>query len=1059
MIINHLKVRSLLLRSSSVAIMALGATQVSAQTVDEIDQSSQKRILSAQAQTNTQSDAVNGPLDRDIEQIVVTGSRIATPNVLSSIPVTSISADDLRLRGDVSLGDALNDLPALRSTFSQANSTRFIGTAGLNLLDLRGLGTSRTLVLVNGRRHITATPGDFNVDTNTIPSDLLERTDVVTGGNSAIYGSDAVAGVVNFIMKRDFEGISARAQGGISDRGDRESYFASLTAGTNFDDNRGNIAGSVEYSKSKVLFFTERDNQTGALTGRSQFNVTQNTIGEGPAGDGIPDRSFLMGVRNNNISEGGLYTSSCPTAVPSSDPNFAAVEARRAFNCNGLLGNTGSELGRTFVFDDNGTLIPNPIISDLRPFGSGNSIGGLGSTLRLTGMLQPGLERYSGNFLSSYEVSEAFRPFIEAKYVRIESLQEGQPTFHFNVFNTDNPFLNDASRAVLQQSLAPGATAFGAFRFNVDFGGRGEEHKRETYRIVVGADGTFNEDWSYEVAANFGKVTTFFETNGNIDNAKFAAARDAVLDANDNIVCAINTDADPNNDDPACVPVNLFGFGAPSQAALDYFVVNSFRDEKATQFDVTAFISGDSSQLFELPGGPIGFALGGEYRRETASAAFDPFTASGATFLNAIAEFDPPSFETRELFGEVRAPILSGQPFIEELTFEASGRYSDYKGAVGSVFAYNFGGVYSPISDIRIRAGYARSVRSPTLSDQFSAGSQTFVNGLQDPCSAQNIDNNPNRRANCAAFGVPATEIINGVEVPWTNLPASGVSGLQGGNPNVTEEKGKSLTIGFVATPRFIDGLTASVDYYDITLNDVIFTLNGQTIIDQCFDNPSGINNPFCAAVFRNPDGTFQGQSDRVVGGSTLSFPTTGQSFLAGPFNFARQETTGIDIDLNYRTQLFETIQANFRGIGSYVIKRNNFTDIDQPDFKDRLKSELGDPAWAISFTANLAYEAFSLNYNMRYVGRQTIDDFETQNSVQGRPPENPDAFPSIFHPAVAYHNFRLSYDINENFQAYGGVDNLFDRLPPDGLLGTGGGDSIFENVGRFFYFGVMADF
>lgn len=1054
------KLRSLLLCSSSLGVLFLASATAHASGIEELEQSKDERIVLAQAQTDAQMQTADVLNDTDqLEQIIVTGSRISMPNVMSSVPVTSITAGDLTLKGNVSLGDALNELPALRSTFSQANSTRFIGTSGLNLLDLRGLGTSRTLVLVNGRRHVTSQPGSFSVDTNTIPSDLLERTDVVTGGNSAIYGSDAVAGVVNFIMKRDFEGISARAQGGISDRGDRESYFASLTAGHNFADSRGNIAGSFEYSKSKVLFFTERDNQTGALTGRSQFNSTQNTIGEGPEGDGVPDNSFLRGVRNGNISEGGLYTSFCPSAVPSDDPNFAAIEARRAFNCNGLRGNTGSELGRTFVFDDSGTLIVNPVTTDLRPFGSSNSIGGLGSTLRLTGMLQPGLERYSGNILTSFKVSESFQPFLEAKYVRIDSLQEGQPTFHSNPFSIDNPFLNDASRAVLQQSLAPGATSFSAFRFNVDFGGRGEEHKRETYRIVAGAEGTFNKTWSYEISANFGKTTTFYETNGNIDNVKFAAARNAVRDSSGNIVCAINADADTSNDDPSCVPVNLFGFGAPSQEALNYFIVNSFRNQKATQFDVTGFISGDSAQLFELPGGPIGFALGAEYRRETASSAFDAFTASGATFLNAIAPFDPPSFEVSEVFGEIRAPILNNHRFIEELTVEASARYSDYKGSVGSVFAYNFGGVYSPVSDIRIRAGYARSVRSPTLGDQFSAGSQTFVNGLSDPCSAQNIDENPNRRANCAAFGVPATEIVNGVEVPWTNQPASGISGLQGGNPNVTEEKGKSITVGFVATPRFIPGLTASVDYYDIKLNDVIFTLGGQTIINQCFDSPSGIDNPFCAAVFRNPDGTFQGQSDRAVGGTTESFARTGQSFLAGPFNFARQETSGIDIDLSYRTDLFDKVQASFRGIGSYVIKRNNFTDINQPDFKERLKSELGDPAWAISFTTDLTYEAFNLHYNMRYVGRQTIGEFALQNSVQGRPPLNPDAFQDIFHPAVAYHNFRLSYDINANFEAYAGVDNLFDRLPPNGDLATGGGGAIWDNVGRFFYVGFKANF
>ena len=241
------------------------------------------------------------------DSIVVTGSRINRPNLSSAVPITSVGSQELTDTGDLSIGDQLNELPALRSTFSQSNSTRFIGTAGLNVLDLRGLGTARTLVLVNGRRHVTTSPGDSSVDTNTIPTDLIERVDIVTGGNSAIYGSDAVAGVVNFVLKRDFEGVRLRAQGGISSRGDRGSYFVSATAGQNFADGRGNVAVNLEYTDSDALYYTDRDAHYGAYSGRSQFNVTENTLGEPSTGNGIPDQTFLTGVRNITISEGGAY--------------------------------------------------------------------------------------------------------------------------------------------------------------------------------------------------------------------------------------------------------------------------------------------------------------------------------------------------------------------------------------------------------------------------------------------------------------------------------------------------------------------------------------------------------------------------------------------------------------------------------------------------------------------------------------------------------------------------------------------------------------------------------
>ncbi|WP_165772192.1 TonB-dependent receptor domain-containing protein [Niveispirillum lacus] len=993
-----------------------------------------------------------------LEEIIVTGSRIASPNATSPVPVTSVTAEQLVLKGNVSLGDAMNKLPSFRSTFSQANSTAFIGTAGLNVLDLRGQGTARTLVMVNGRRHITAQPGSFTVDTNTIPSDLLERVDVVTGGNSAVYGSDAVAGVVNFVTKRNFEGTTARLQVGTSGKGDRDSYTASVATGISLDEGRGNFAMSFEMADSDTLYFTDRDSQTGAFSGRSQFNLTENVIGEPSTGNGTADRTFLRGIRNITISEGGLYTSTCPALPATTAANYAAVVARRALNCTGQRSNTGAELGKTFVFNDSGQLVENVVTTDFRPFGSGNSIGGQGSTLRLTGMLQPGLERKSSNIIAHYEVAPAFRPFIEAKYVEVTANQEGQPTFHNNSFSIDNPFLSAASRALLVNSLAPGATTFTAQRFNVDFGGRGEQHTRDTYRIVVGADGEFNDDWRYEASINYGHVDTYYETNGNIITAKFNNARDAVRNAAGTIVCRVNADASTTNDDPSCVPVNLFGNGSVSREALNYFGYTSSRKQQATEFVGSAFVSGDSSQLFELPAGPASFAIGGEYRRETAYSIYDDVTASGVTFLNAFAPFRPPAMEVTEGFAELRVPLLADLPFAEELSLNGSGRLSHYNNDVGTVFAYNFGGTYAPTSDIRFRSGYARSVRAPTLLNLHGASTQGFVNGLNDPCSANNINNNPNRRTNCAAARVPTTEVVNGVTVPWTNTPASGVSGVSSGNPDLTEERGTSITIGFVATPDFIDGLTLSADYYSIKIKDVINTLGGQTIIDQCYDSPSGINNAYCAAVFRNADGTFAGQSNRIVGGATVSFPTTGPAYRAGPFNFANQKTEGIDVDLTYEVMLTDDIKADFRTLVSYLIKRDEFTDITLPDYRTQVKGTLGDPEWSGTFDADFKWKEFNIGYGLRYIGKQAITDWEVQHAVDGRPATNPDGWPRKYYSAAYLHDIRFGYEVTEEIRLYGGVDNFTNSLPPFDLLGTTDGEA-YDNIGRYFYLGVQAKF
>ncbi|KAE8235430.1 hypothetical protein A4X03_0g9779, partial [Tilletia caries] len=327
-----------------------------------------------------------------------------------------------------------------------------------------------------------------------------------------------------------------------------------------------------------------------------------------------------------------------------------------------------------------------------------------------------------------------------AKYVRINATQQStQPTFIASalnpIFSIDNPFLTPQARATLVTILAPGATTFQMQRFNNDLGTRAEDHKRETYRVVAGVRGDIgsSSNLSYEVALNFGRSETYYETGGNVDIAKFNRATNAVRNTAGQIVCAVNADANPANDDPACVPLNPFGYGAPSQAAKDY---------------------------------------------EKAYSAFDPFTRSGATFLNSSSIFAPPPVEIKEAFGEIRVPLLSDMPFANELTLEAAARYSDYGGNTGGVWAYNVGGIWSPVSDIRIRAGYARSVRAPNLGNLFATRSETFANGLVDPCSQTVIGQNPNRARNCAAAGIPTTMVVDGNTIPWVNTPASGVSGF-----------------------------------------------------------------------------------------------------------------------------------------------------------------------------------------------------------------------------------------------------------------------------------------
>jgi outer membrane receptor protein involved in Fe transport len=1007
------------------------------------------------------------------EYIVVTGSRIARPNVDSAVPISTVTAVELQRTGEVNLGDTINLLPQFRPTFSSQNSGRFIGTAGINALDLRGQGTARTLVLQNGRRHVSSQPGQQTVDVNTIPTELVERVDIITGGNSALYGSDAVAGVVNFVMKRDFEGIEVRGQTGLSDRFDRGNYYVTLTAGKNFADGRGNVAVNVGVSSSPPLFFSDRDGQTGAFSGRRQFQLTENTTFSGPnnttepaAGNGIFDTTLLSGIKNAGISTGGAITSAC-TGAP----------ARRALNCSGVLSPTSrnadgtlnfTELGNIFVFQPDGTLVRNVGSRDFRPFGSGNFVGGLGSTLRETGLLQVGQTNYTGNLLASYEVSDAARFFFEGKFVRTESIQEGQPTFSSGAlnptFSINNPFLTQQARDLLVQSLAPGATGFTFQRFNIDFGGRGENHTRDLYRIVAGVEGNFLDTWRYEVSLNYGHVDTYYQTRGNVNLANFTRAVNAVRNTSGQIVCAVNADTNPANDDPACRPLNLFGLGAPSPEALNYIIFDSSRKQWAEQFNAVAFVNGDSGKWFELPGGPVGFVLGGEYRQENSFSAFDPFTAGGGTFLNAIAPFTPPKLEIWEGFGEIRVPILADMPFFHELTLEGAARVSNYNvGNTGTVWAYNLGGVWAPVPDVRFRASYAKAVRAPTQSDLFNSASQTFLNGLVDPCGQQNINANPNRVANCAAAGVPTTQTftVGGTTTtePFTNRPASGILGLSAGNSGLEEERSTSWTLGAVIQPRWTPGLVFSVDYYDIEIKNVINTVAAQTVINQCYDDPGGINNQFCRAITRNPNGTFAGQQNVLHGGGQAEFPLTGTSFLQGPFNYARQTTRGIDFDLAYTYPSQGDWRLSGRATVAWLLNRDIYTAITEPDRLTRIKGTLGDPEWNGRLNVTVGYKAIDFGWTLRYIDKMTTAaNWRNQFSEQGRPPENADQNPELWYPTYTYHDIRLDAKIGPKLDMYIGIDNLFDALPPYDLLGTEAG-APYTNTGRFMYAGFRARF
>ncbi len=1031
---------------------------------------SRDNCISGEVETKSGTN-VNSPTSTN-DQIVVTGSRIRRPNLESNVPITSVSVEELTNRGEVNIGDALNDLPSLRSTFSQSNSVRFIGTAGVNVLDLRGLGTSRTLVLVNGRRHVTYSPGDYLVDVNTIPTDLIERVDVITGGEAAVYGSDAVAGVVNFILKKNFDGIRLRAQDGISQRGDRGIQFVSLTAGRNFAEDRGNVAINLEYIHADKLEFNQRNGLTGSATGRCQFNATSFTglpglpSNEPQSGNGVPDQAFYCGVRNGTISNGGTVVAAGVNAVANpAQAGFttSCVNPALAASLQSRCLFPGTPMGqpRIFRFNGAGVLVQDVPQLDFRPYGSGNIIDDPnsqvpGATLRDTGQIAPGLERMTANLLAHFDITPALKPFLEAKFVHIKAQQEGQPSFFSTISSTlglpnlrcTNAYVTANTLQVLQQNgicLTPSTGTISLNRFNVDFGGRQEDITRDTYRFVGGIQGDFNDDWNYEISLNYGHVKThqierndllLADSAGNLTG--FSLAYDAVFNSSGQIVCRVNQ---VTVTVPGCVPINLFGNGMPSQAALDFVNTDTHVYQSGTEIDALAYVNGDSSQAFSFPGGPARFVLGAEWRKETAHLTESEPARSFGTFFNAFPDFNPPDLGITEGFAELELPLLKDLPFAKELTITGAARYSHYNkggGQTNNTFAWNINGTWAPVSDIRFRANYSKSVRAPTQTDLFSALGQNFA-FVGDPCDVANINNGTaNRPINCAAAGIPAG---------FTNTPARQQSTgfLQGGNPLLQEETGKSLTVGGVLTPRWIPGFSFTVDYYRIRVTNLIATPSAQSIVNACFDLPQP--NQFCTLVQpRRADFTF-----------------SSPAFIVRTVNFAKFVADGIDFEASYRKRFSNGLTLSVHGIATRVLKRENHVDPTNPAFSDRILSELGDPKWAANLNISLGWGPYEIRYSGNYIGKQTIGAWENYNTFQGRPPQNADITAEVYYPAVMYHALRLNVKVNDKFTFYLGGDNIFDTMPKlfkntFGSTGSAGG-AAWDYIGRYFYGGVQVDF
>lgn len=934
--------------------------------------------------------------------IIVTGSRIARSQLNEPNPITGVNAEQIERSGDVNVVDTLVRNPALLGSVGSAGSAGSntgvgLGYTGVNLLDLRNLGVNRTLVLVNGKRHVAGVPESAAVDISSVPQDLIERIDVLTGGASAIYGADGVSGVVNFVLKRDFEGLNLRAQTGWTTYGDGNQTLLSATAGKNFADGRGNIAVSYEYARQERVDTRDRN----YLGNNSRFYGLIRNPDDIPDDPNVPDRIL--------IGNTGWADSSMDGAVD--------------LDLDGIPDYTGS--GKVY---DRGQVLSQS---------GGLAIGG-SNTPRAGyyGDIVPETERHVGNALFSYELSPAIRFFAEGKYAKMKAFSISQPSFDFyTVMQADNFYLNDRFGDLVQ---GPALLS----RDNFDLGQRGEYNDRETWRVVAGFEGEISDHARYEISYVYG------ETSANVRNShariadRYFAALDSIDDGTGKPVCRIDVDGtgiiDPDNyGGPAvsftpgansgCVPLNLLGEGVASQAAIDWMTRESLSSSKVTQSVASGSVSGDFGKFFELPGGPIGFAFGAEYRRETSEATFDEYYRNGwyadsAQFANSKGDFD-----VSEVFGELNVPIFEGAPLAETLSFGAAIRLSDYS-SIGSTTAWKVDGVYAPIPDIRFRATYSESVRAPNIGELYGAQAGGYL-FIDDPCDLNNInDGTEYRIANCktllGGLGLTPDEIAN--FEPSSDAEANtSILGFSSGNPNLKAEKAKTWTAGVVLRPSFAPRLAMSFDWYNIVIDGAINTATAQDLAELCVDQPT-LANQFCPNIDRNP---------------TTGFVTGWRSF---PQNVAKFETAGFDATVNYSVPLGDLGQLDSSLVVGYLNKLNYFSSPGAT-----VDSDLSEPykpqwtaAWDLAWTIGDVTASYSLTWwdkTRRY----------TTEQLAGNPDISDPKY--FFYKARVEHDIRVSADFDDRFTVYGGINNLFNTKPDLAL------DYPVSAFGRFAYIGVKA--
>ena len=939
--------------------------------------------------------------------IVVTGSRIQRTDLNSTSPIAIVSPEEFRLTGAINVEQVLNTLPQILPGLTGFSNNPGNGAVTLNM---RNLGATRTLVLVNGRRWMFYDTNQI-VDLNTIPQFLLGGVEVVTGGASAVYGSDAVAGVVNFNL-RDIEGLEVGGSYSLTGRGDAARYQFNAAIGSSFDDGRGAVTMFANYTRRDPVFadareFSERAGGDGC--------IVPGSTGRGSIGTPFPT-GIAVGTCIARGGELGFVPQGSPTGPTGT------------FNA-GPTGNQSS-----FIFNPNG--------GGSRPFQDPGDLFNFAPD----NYIQLPQERYLIGAYGHYEFTDGIEAYSELSFVRNDVNTELAPTpagVSAPLF-VNSPFFNDQTRGLLLQNPASATlgpdyrTTTVAFRF-ADIGSRNSSFAREAFRVLGGVRGGITDNINFDAFYSYSRTTNTNIQQGNIARSRFinALTVEFVPGSTTDLRCV-----DASARAAGCVPLNIFGNGLASREALDYLAIQA---TNITESELTNAVASINGSLFNLGFGAddVGFATGVEYRKMSSNFIPDTFLSTGDVLGFNAGQPTSGGYDVREVFGELRVPILEDS-FIEDLTLTGAFRYSDYSlDRVGGNWTYNVGGDFAPVQGIRFRGQYSRSVRAPNVQDLFGGASTGFP-GAADPCSDRGptAERTDALRAFCIASGVPASAVFTrGVQ------PAAQIQADFGGNPDVAEETSDTYTVGVVLQPGFVPRLNITVDYFNITVEDTIGTRLGglNTALSLCFNTVQDFSDPTCQIFAGN----------RNPGTGALGVTAGGQNVSLVQDNVGRLETSGIDVQVDYSVPLFSG-NLSFTYLGTWLDKFRNTPVALLPERENITEGTFGLPEYR--HNVRVTYDQGPSLFSVRWRYEGATEDFRVQNTFVGNDRVTPATLPQPNIGAFNYIDLAASFDVDERMTINAGVNNLFDTQPP--VLGAQAEQSntrpsFFDVLGRDFFVGV----